>query len=59
MTSICRLLGADRRFRRRRGENASPGADRGVPGPTTFSLKCHSTFDGLKNTAMQPVKQSG
>ena len=37
----------------------SPGANRKGAGAPIIQLKCYSTFDGLKYTAMQPVKQPG
>ncbi len=40
-------------------EIVSPSANHWVPGLAIIRLKCHSTFDGLKNTAIQPVKQLG
>jgi hypothetical protein len=38
----------------------SPGANRKGAGAHDYSgLSVYSTFDGLKNTAIQPVKQLG
>ena len=39
--------------------NREPRQPHGCRGPRLFQLKCYSTFDGLKNTAIQPVKQPG